>query len=95
MLLARITTLATDTRQVLRVAATVGRSTEHHLLAAASQLPEARLVAALREAVDRQLLVADHDAYGFRHVLLLEAVVSAIREVLSHWGQPVPGASGR
>jgi DNA-binding CsgD family transcriptional regulator/tetratricopeptide (TPR) repeat protein len=52
----------------------VGRSTEHDLLATASQLPEARLVAAVREAVDRQLLVADHDAYMFRHVLLQEAV---------------------
>jgi DNA-binding CsgD family transcriptional regulator/tetratricopeptide (TPR) repeat protein len=74
MLLARITTLTADTRQVLGVAATVGRPTEHRLLAATSQLSEARLIAALREAVDRQLLVADHDTYGFRHVLLLEAV---------------------
>jgi predicted ATPase/DNA-binding CsgD family transcriptional regulator len=74
MLLARITALTTDTRQVLRVAATVGRPTEHDLLAAASQLPEARLDAAVREAVDRQLLVADHDVYSFRHVLLREAV---------------------
>jgi DNA-binding NarL/FixJ family response regulator/tetratricopeptide (TPR) repeat protein len=73
-LLARITALAADTRQVLRVAATVGRPIEHQLLAAASQLPEIRLVAAVREAVDRQLLVADQDTYRFRHVLLLEAV---------------------
>jgi predicted ATPase len=74
MLLARITALTADTRQILRVAATVGRPTEHDLLAAASQLPEARLVAAVREAVDHQLLVTDHDAYRFRHVLLREAV---------------------
>jgi DNA-binding CsgD family transcriptional regulator/tetratricopeptide (TPR) repeat protein len=74
MLLARITALTADTRQILRVAATVGRPTEHDLLAAASQLPEARLVAAVREAVDHQLLVTDHDAYRFRHVLLQEAV---------------------
>jgi DNA-binding NarL/FixJ family response regulator/tetratricopeptide (TPR) repeat protein len=74
ILLARLATLTADTRQVLGVAATVGRPTEHRLLAATSQLSEARLVAALREAVDHQLLVADHDTYGFRHVLLLEAV---------------------
>jgi len=74
MLLARLTALTADTRQVLRVAATVGRPTEHDLLAAASQLPEARLDAAVREAVDRQLLVANQDTYSFRHVLLLEAV---------------------
>jgi tetratricopeptide (TPR) repeat protein len=74
MLLARITALPTDTMHVLRVAATVGRPTEHDLLAAASQLPEERLVAAVREAIDHQLLVADQDAYRFRHVLLQEAV---------------------
>jgi DNA-binding CsgD family transcriptional regulator/tetratricopeptide (TPR) repeat protein len=74
ILLAQITTLPADARQVLRLVATVGRPTEHQLLAAASQLPEARLVAAVREAVDRQLLVAGHDAYRFRHVLLQEAV---------------------
>jgi predicted ATPase len=74
ILLARLATLTADTRRVLGVAATVGRPTEHHLLAATSRLSEARLVAALREAVDHQLLVADHDTYGFRHVLLLEAV---------------------
>jgi predicted ATPase/DNA-binding CsgD family transcriptional regulator len=74
MLLARFTALTADTRQVLRVAATVGRPTEHQLLAAASLLPEERLVAAVREAVDRQLLVADQDTYSFRHVLLREAV---------------------
>jgi len=74
MLLARVTALPTDTRHVLRVAATVGHPTEHDLLAAASKLPEERLVAAVREAVDRQLLLADHDAYTFRHVLLQEAV---------------------
>jgi DNA-binding CsgD family transcriptional regulator/DNA polymerase III delta prime subunit len=75
MLLARITALPPDTRQVLRVAATVGRPIEHQLLAAAaSLLPEERLVAAVREAVDRQLLIVDKHAYGFRHVLLQEAV---------------------
>jgi DNA-binding CsgD family transcriptional regulator len=74
MLLARITDLPTDARQVLRVVATVGRPTEHDLLAAAARLPEARLVSAVREAVDHQLFIADQDVYRFRHVLLQEAV---------------------
>jgi predicted ATPase/DNA-binding CsgD family transcriptional regulator len=78
MLLARITALTADTRQVLRVAATVGRPIDHDLLAAVSQLPEERLVGAVREAVDRQLLVADQDAYRFRHVLVREAVYSEL-----------------
>ena len=91
MLLARLATLTADTRQVLRVAATVGRPIEHQLLAAASQLPEERLVAAVREAVDRQLLVADQDAYGFRHVLLLEAVYG---ELIAGGAPPAPCGGG-
>ncbi len=74
LLLARISALAPDTRHALRVTATVGRPTEHYLLAAASQLPDARLLTAVREAVDRQVLLKGQDAYRFRHVLLQEAV---------------------
>jgi DNA-binding CsgD family transcriptional regulator len=74
ILLARIAVLAEDTRYVLRLTATVGRPTEHQLLAAAAQLSEARLLAATREAVDRQVLHTERDTYGFRHVLLQQAV---------------------
>jgi DNA-binding CsgD family transcriptional regulator/tetratricopeptide (TPR) repeat protein len=74
ILLARVTALGEDTRHVLRVTATVGRPAEHHLLAAAAQLPDVRLLAATREAVDHQVLRIERDAYGFRHVLLQEAV---------------------
>jgi DNA-binding CsgD family transcriptional regulator/tetratricopeptide (TPR) repeat protein len=77
-LLARIATLAEDTRHVLRLIATVGRPTEHQLLAAAAQLPEDRLLAAAREAVDRQVLRAEGDQYGFRHVLLQQAVYAEL-----------------
>jgi predicted ATPase/DNA-binding CsgD family transcriptional regulator len=74
ILLARVAALGEDTRQVLRLTATVGRPAEHRLLAAAAQLPEERLLVATREAVDRQVLRIEGDAYGFRHVLLQEAV---------------------
>jgi predicted ATPase/DNA-binding CsgD family transcriptional regulator len=74
IVLARVATLGEDTRHVLQLTATVGRPTEHHLLAAAAQLPEARLLAATREAVDRQVLRTERSAYGFRHVLLQQAV---------------------
>jgi DNA-binding CsgD family transcriptional regulator/tetratricopeptide (TPR) repeat protein len=74
ILLARVAALAEDTRQVLRLTATLGRPIEHHLLAAAAQLPEERMLAATREAVDRQVLRAERDWYGFRHVLLQQAV---------------------
>jgi DNA-binding CsgD family transcriptional regulator len=74
ILLARVAALGEDTRQVLRLTATVGRPAEHRLLAAAAQLPEPRLLAATREAVDRQVLRIEGDAYRFRHVLLQQAV---------------------
>jgi predicted ATPase/DNA-binding CsgD family transcriptional regulator len=77
-LLARIAALGADTQHVLRVVATVGRPTEHQLLAAAAQLPEDRLLAAAREAVDRQVLRAEGDQYGFRHVLLQQAVYAEL-----------------
>jgi DNA-binding CsgD family transcriptional regulator/tetratricopeptide (TPR) repeat protein len=85
LLLARVAGLAEDARQVLRVAATVGRRAEHDLLAAASQLPEPRLLDGIREAVDRQLLITEQEAYGFRHVLLQEAV----------YGELLPGERRR
>jgi DNA-binding CsgD family transcriptional regulator/tetratricopeptide (TPR) repeat protein len=74
IMLARVTALGEDTRHLLRLAATAGRPIEHHLLAAAAQLPEERLLKATREAVDRQVLRTDRDIYRFRHVLLQQAV---------------------
>jgi predicted ATPase/DNA-binding CsgD family transcriptional regulator len=85
LLLARITALAEDTKLVLQVAATIGRQADHDLLVAASQLPQLRLLNGIREAVDRQVLVAEHDAYRFRHVLLQEAV----------YGELLPGERRR
>jgi DNA-binding CsgD family transcriptional regulator/tetratricopeptide (TPR) repeat protein len=85
VLLARIAPLLEDTRHVLRLTATVRRPVAHHLLAAASQLAEERLLAAIREAVDRQVLLSEQDAYAFRHVLLQEAV----------YGQSLPGERQR
>jgi predicted ATPase len=78
ILLARVAALGEDTKHVLRLTATVGRPIEHHLLAAAAQLPEERLLAATREAVDRQVLRIEGDAYGFRHVLLQQAVYAEL-----------------
>jgi hypothetical protein len=74
ILLARVAALADDTRHVLQLIATVGRPTEHHLLAAAAQLPEPQLLSATREAVDCHVLSTEGTAYGFRHVLLQQAV---------------------
>jgi DNA-binding CsgD family transcriptional regulator/tetratricopeptide (TPR) repeat protein len=75
-LLARIELLAEPAQQVLRVAAAAGARVEHELLAEVAGLPEAELLAALRDAVSAQVLLVDaaDGTYGFRHALVKEAV---------------------
>jgi tetratricopeptide (TPR) repeat protein len=79
-LLARIELLAEPAQQVLRVAAAAGARVEHELLAEVAGLPEAELLAALREAVSAQVLLADaaDGTYGFRHALVKEAVYTEL-----------------
>jgi len=76
LLAVRVETLSDPARQVLRLAALVGRRVGHRLLAAACSLEQDVLLGALREAVDAQVLVVDQatDGYAFRHALLQEAV---------------------
>ncbi|HKE99172.1 MAG TPA: AAA family ATPase [Actinomycetes bacterium] len=78
--LARVDALSPDAQETVRVAATAGRRVGHRLLAAASGLPEERLLPALRQAVSRHILVpaADRDAYVFRHALVQEAVYTEL-----------------
>jgi DNA-binding CsgD family transcriptional regulator/tetratricopeptide (TPR) repeat protein len=72
----RVEALSGPAQQVLGLAAVAGRRVGHGLLAAACPLEEAALLAALREAVERHVLVAapGSDAYSFRHALLREVV---------------------
>ncbi|MEU8605252.1 helix-turn-helix transcriptional regulator [Streptomyces parvulus] len=75
VLLIRFEQLSETAQQVLRTAAVAGRRVGHGLLRDAVGLPEEELEAALREAVERQLLVsADGGTYSFRHALAREAV---------------------
>jgi DNA-binding CsgD family transcriptional regulator/tetratricopeptide (TPR) repeat protein len=75
VLLIRFEQLSDTAQQVLRTAAVAGRRVEHDLLRDAVGLPEDELESALREAVERQLLVSgDGDTYAFRHALAREAV---------------------
>ena len=75
-LLLRIERLSELTREVLRVAAVVGRSVDHRLLASVVAVAEPDLLAGLREAADHHVLVPSVDgaAYVFRHALLREAI---------------------
>ncbi|HLH99391.1 MAG TPA: AAA family ATPase [Acidimicrobiales bacterium] len=75
LLLVRVDQLDDAARQVVRAASIAGRRVRHDRLAAVSGLDPERLEAAVRIAVDANVLipVAD-DAYAFRHALLAEAV---------------------
>jgi len=75
-LLLRVETLSPVAQEVLRAVAAAGRRAQHGLLVEVLELPEADLLAGLREAVGRYVLVeADDEAsYEFRHALLREAV---------------------
>jgi DNA-binding CsgD family transcriptional regulator/tetratricopeptide (TPR) repeat protein len=73
-LLVRLQRLGGAALGVVRAAAVAGRSVDHRLLAAVAGLPAAELGAAIREAVDQQLLVGEGMTYRFRHALLREAV---------------------
>jgi DNA-binding CsgD family transcriptional regulator len=64
-----------SSQQVVRAAAAIGRRVDHQLLAEVAELPQDRLLPALREAVGQRLLVPEPDGqtYGFRHALMREA----------------------
>jgi DNA-binding CsgD family transcriptional regulator/tetratricopeptide (TPR) repeat protein len=75
VLMLRTEALSEPAQAVLRVAAAHGRVVTHRLLAAACDLPEAELAAALREAADDQVLVPwDDESWAFRHALLHETL---------------------
>jgi DNA-binding CsgD family transcriptional regulator/tetratricopeptide (TPR) repeat protein len=77
VVLLRVAALSEEGRDVVRVAAVVGREVSHALLAAVSGLPESALLQALRELVTHHILVSDiGDTYRFRHALTQEAVYS-------------------
>jgi DNA-binding CsgD family transcriptional regulator/tetratricopeptide (TPR) repeat protein len=73
---ARIAALSDDTTVVLRLAAVIGRTASHAVLAAVAGMENPRLDEALRFALERQILVpAEHDqAYSFRHALFQHAI---------------------
>ncbi len=75
MLLARVGGLSTTSRDVLRVVAVAGQSATHDVLARVTRMEPLEVAAALREAIDRHLLLAaDNEVMQFRHGLLREAV---------------------
>jgi DNA-binding CsgD family transcriptional regulator/tetratricopeptide (TPR) repeat protein len=75
LLLVRLEQLGDDGRLVVRAASVAGRRVSHSLLAQGTDLDAAELEAALRAAVEGNILVAlGADSYAFRHALLAEAI---------------------
>jgi DNA-binding CsgD family transcriptional regulator len=74
LVLAGVNRLAEETQDLLRLASTAGVRFGHALLSQVSGLEDAALSSALRPAVDANVLVADEEAYAFRHALIWEAV---------------------
>ncbi|GLZ47454.1 hypothetical protein Acsp06_36390 [Actinomycetospora sp. NBRC 106375] len=76
---ARVAALDPDARDVVRVAALLGRDLPWDLLPAAAEVDAAAAARALRRAVDARLLVAGADgSLRWRHALTQDAVLSAL-----------------
>jgi DNA-binding CsgD family transcriptional regulator len=74
LVLAGVNDLPEDTQDLLRLASTGGVRFGHPLIAKVSGLGDTALSSALRPAVDANVLVADEEAYAFRHALIWEAI---------------------
>jgi DNA-binding CsgD family transcriptional regulator/tetratricopeptide (TPR) repeat protein len=82
----RLTMAGEDLQLVARRAAVVGRRVSYRLLARITELPEARLDAAIRQLVQMHVLLPDdEESYTFRHALTQEAV----------YGELLPGERAR
>jgi DNA-binding CsgD family transcriptional regulator len=74
LITAEIAGLNDNARHVLGAIATLGRDSNHELLAATVELTNLELESAVRTVIDARLLVIDNDAYRFRHPLVGEVV---------------------
>ena len=74
LLLIRLDSLDESARAVVRAASVSGRQVTHDLLAQVTDVTGDALDAAVRTAVERNVLVAAANGYSFRHALLAETV---------------------
>ncbi|GAB2534080.1 helix-turn-helix transcriptional regulator [Nocardia heshunensis] len=74
LLLGFQTGLSSHAHTAVRLAAVIGSPVRHDLLAAAVELSADELHGALRELVDRHLLLPTETSYEFRHVLIRQAI---------------------
>jgi DNA-binding CsgD family transcriptional regulator len=78
VLLARAEQLPAEVQHVVRVAAVAGRRVPERLLATVAGVPEPALFDALREAVERHVLVVEEAGYAFRHALVRQAIYDEV-----------------
>jgi DNA-binding CsgD family transcriptional regulator len=76
--LARAAGLSPTARALVDQVCVAGGSLRHELLAAATGLPERRLLSHTRAAVAAGLLVSDGDGYGFHHSLIQQVLYDAL-----------------
>ena len=74
----RLAGLGDNERRVLHTAAVLGRHFDWRLLPAATGLPPGVVSAALERGTGSMLLIADGDAFRFRHALTREAVAGEL-----------------
>ncbi|MCW2865718.1 MAG: transcriptional regulator, LuxR family [Actinoallomurus sp.] len=74
LVLADVNRLPEPTQDLLRLASTAGVRFGHPLIAEVSGLDDTALSSALRPAVDANVLLANEEAYAFRHALIWEAI---------------------
>ena len=74
----RLDSMSADSRQVIGAAAVLGRRFDWTLLGQVTGLADVAVIAALRDGVGLQLIVAERDSFRFRHALTHEAVLAGL-----------------
>jgi len=74
----RLDTVSADSRYVIGAAAVLGRRFDWTLLSPVTGLAGEAVVAALRDGVSLQLIVAEQESFRFRHALTHEAVLAGL-----------------
>ena len=74
----RLDGMSAESRRVIGAAAVLGRRFDWTLLGPVTGLADAAVVAALRDGVGLQLVVAERDGFRFRHALTHEAVLAGL-----------------
>ena len=74
----RLDGMSAESRQVIGAAAVLGRRFDWTLLGPVTGLADPAVIAALREGVGLQLVVAERDGFRFRHALTHEAVLAGL-----------------